>query len=48
MKNIKNNILNRKTFVFPEFSFAEFRDLIEIRNGFISWKTFYDVYEKDS
>ena len=32
----------------PESSFGEFGDLIEIPNGFISWKTFYDVYEKDS
>ena len=48
MKNIGNNLLDRKKFVFPEFSFGEFRDLIEIPNGFISWKTFYDVYEKDS
>ena len=48
VKNIRNNLLNRKKFVFPEFSFGEVRDLMEIPNGFISWKTFYDVYEKDS
>ena len=48
VKNIRNNFLSRKKFVFPEFSFDEFRDLIEILNGFISWKIFYDVYEKDS
>ena len=47
-KNIRNNLLNRKKIVFPEFSFGEFRDLIEIINGFISWKTFYDDYDKDS
>ena len=44
VKNIRNNLLNRKNFVFLEFSLGEFRDLIEIPNGFISWKTFYDVY----
>ena len=48
VKNIRNNLLNRKIFVFAEFSFGEFRDLIEIPNGFISWKPSYDVYEKDS
>ena len=48
VKNSRNNFLSRKKFVFPEFSFDEFRDLIEIPNGFISWKIFYDVYEKDS
>ena len=37
-----------KKIVFPEFSFGEFKNLIEIPNGFISWKIFYDVYEKDS
>ena len=35
-------------FVFQEFLFGEFRDWIEIPNGFTSWETFYDVYEKDS
>ena len=33
MKNIRNNLLNRKKLVFPEISFGEFRDLIEIPNG---------------
>ena len=48
VKNIRNNLLNRKKFIYPEFSFGEFRDLIEIINSFVSWKTFYDVYGKDS
>ena len=48
MKNIRNSLLDRKKFVFQEFLFGEFRDWIEIPNGFISWETFYDVYEKDS
>ena len=48
VKNIRNNLLNRQKFVFPEISFGEFRDLIEIPNGFISWRSFYDVWEEDS
>ena len=33
LKNIRNNLLNRKKLVFPEISFGKFRDLIEIPNG---------------
>ena len=33
MQNIRNNLLNWKKLVFPEISFGEFRDLIEIPNG---------------
>ena len=47
VKNIRNNLLNWKKFVFAEFSFGGFTDYIEIPNGFISWEIFY-VYEKDS
>ena len=42
VKNIRNNFFSRKKFVFPEFSFDEFGDLIEMVGNF------YDVYEKDS
>ena len=48
MKSIRNNLLKQKKFILLQFSFGEFKDLIEIPNGFISWQTFYDVYEKDS
>ena len=48
VKNVRNNLLNRKKFIFSLFLFGEFRELIEYTNGFISWKTFYDVYDKDS
>ena len=45
--DIRNNLLKQKKFIFPQFSFDDFKDMIEIPNGFISWQTFY-VYEKDS
>lgn len=47
VKNIRNNLLNRQKFVFPAFSFNMFRDTIEIPAGYISWKLFYEIYEKD-
>ena len=47
IKNIRNNLLNRKKFVFPEFIFDLFRDNINVPAGFISWDIFYKLYEKD-
>ena len=47
MKNIRNNLLNNKGFLFPAFSFSGFYDQINCDGGEISWKLFHDVYEKD-
>ena len=47
MKNIRNNLLNNKWFLFPAFSFSGFYDQINCDGGEISWKLFHDVYEKD-
>ena len=47
MKNIRNNLLNNKRFIFPAFKFSEFVDDISCEAGEISWKLFHDVYEKD-
>ena len=47
MKNIRNNLLNNKRFLFPVFSFSGFYDQINCYGGEISWKLFHDVYEKD-
>lgn len=47
MKNIRNNLLNRKRFIFPPFKFHGFYDDINVTSGEITWKCFYDVYEKD-
>ena len=46
MKNIQNNLLNNKRFLFPAFS-SGFYDQINCDGGEISWKLFHDVYEKD-
>ena len=37
IKNVRNNLLNSKKFVFPSFEFDSFRDKIFIPGGYISW-----------
>ena len=48
VKNIRNNLLNRKRFLFPEFSFGDFYDNIKVKGGEVSWRILHQVYEKDS
>ena len=48
IKDVQNNLLRVKRFMFPEFEFIGFSDIIRIDAGEILWKLFYDVYEKDS
>ena len=47
MKNIRNNLLNAKRFVFPSFDFLEFEDAIHVDAGEISWHLLHNVHEKD-
>ena len=47
IKNIRNNLLNQKKFVFPSFSFDLFEDNIEVPAGYITWLLFYKIYEND-
>ena len=47
IKNVRNNLLNSKKFVFPSFEFDSFRDKIFIPGGYISWSLFDKLYEKD-
>ena len=42
-----NNLLNRKKFVFPTCSLHQLEDIIDILEGFISWKMSYNLQEKD-
>ena len=48
IKNVRNNLLNKKRFMFPEFQFTGFDTEIKVESGEISWKIFHDVFEKDS
>ena len=47
LKNIRNNLLNSKRFIFPAFYFDQFHDVIDVHTGEISWKLLHDVYDKD-
>ena len=44
LKNIRNNLLNSKRLIFPEFKFADF---IDLPAGEITWKMLHDVFEQD-
>ena len=48
IKNVRNNLLNQKRFIFPAFEYDGFEDPISFKDGQISWKLFHDVFEKDS
>ena len=47
VKNIRNNLLNRKRFRFPTFNFTGFYDPISVSGGETSWRLLHEVYEKD-
>ena len=47
-KNVRNNLLNYKRFIFPAFEYDGFEDPISFKGGQISWKLFHNVFEKDS
>ena len=47
MKNIRNNILNGKSF-FTEFIYNDGLNIdISLPAGFIQWKDLYSIYDKD-
>ena len=47
IKNIRNNLINAKRFIFPTFEFDGFGDTIHADAGEIHWRLFHDTYEKD-
>ena len=47
MRNIRNNLLNGKKFVFPEFIYNDGLNIdINFPAGFIQWKDLYDICDK--
>ena len=47
MKNISNNLLNGKKFVFPEFIYNDGLNIdINFPAGFIQWKDLHNIYDK--
>jgi len=47
LKNIRNNLLNSKRFIFPPFAFDQFYDEINVPGGEISWRLLHEVYDQD-
>lgn len=49
MKNIRNNLLNRKKFVFPGFSYDDGSHLkLDCPAGYITWGDLHKVHDKDA
>ena len=47
LKNIRNNLLNAKKFVFPEFSFSCLQKTIASKEGYIAWGDLKKIYNQD-
>ena len=48
VKNLRNNLLNAKKFVFPKFKFEVCDVVLEADEGFLSWQDLHKIYDKDS
>ena len=48
MKNVRNNLLNGKKFVFPEFKFEKKNIKVHCQAGYITWGDLHKVHDKDS
>ena len=48
LKNIRNNLLNQKKFVFPSLQFELLRDAIHVLDGSISLRIFHEMHERDA
>ena len=47
IKNIRNNLLSCKRFIFQSFTFHKFRDIIDPQSSEIFWKIFYNLFKKN-
>ena len=48
IKNVPNNSLNHKRFLFPSFILNGFKNSINITVGELKWKMLNDVFERDA
>ena len=48
IKNIRNNLLNGKKFVFPSFYFDDGNIKVACPAGYITWSDLHRIYDKDS
>ena len=46
IKNVWNNLLNDKQFLFPSFTFNGFKDSINVTGGELKWRMLHDVFER--
>ena len=46
IKNIRKNLLNQKKFVCPPFQFGQFRDAVDLPEGFISRHILHELYNR--
>ena len=47
VKNIRNNLLNGKKFVFPPFGFDDGNLSVNCPAGYITWSDLHKIYDKD-
>ena len=47
MKNIRNNLLNGKKFVFQEFYYDKLTQPLNFPSRYISWNDLHKIYYKD-
>ena len=47
IKNVRNNLVNHKRFIFPPFQYDGFTDCIKFTGGEISWGLLHKIYHKD-
>ena len=48
IKNVRNNLLERKRFIFPPFVCTDLKDDVKVAYGEISWSLLHGVHDKDS
>ena len=48
IKNVRNNLLSKKRFLFPDFEYDGFYDPVRVKGGEISWGLLHRVHEKDA
>ena len=48
IKNIRNNLLTRKRFLFPWFNFNDLYDNVRVAGGEISWHLFHKIVQLQS
>ena len=48
IKNVRNNLLERRRFLFPPFVCTDLFDEVRVAGGEISWSLLHNVHEKDA